>query len=81
MTARMRKAVDEFVSLHKGEEIAVVSHGCAIRSLLSDYAGEPVIWGTNASISKVVYPENEKPFIEYMWDATHLEDARSVKLP
>lgn len=78
---RMRSAVDGFVSLHKGEEIAVISHGCAIRSLLSDYAKEVVIWGTNASVSKVVYPENSEPYIEYMWDDTHLEDARSVKLP
>lgn len=81
VTARMRKAVDKFVSLHKGEEIAVVSHGCAIRSLLSDYAKETVIWGTNASVSRVVYPEDSEPFIEYMWDDSHLEDARSVKLP
>lgn len=81
VAARMRKAVDEFVSLHKGEEIAVVSHGCAIRSLLSDYAKETVIWGTNASVSRVVYPKVGEPFVEYMWDADHLDDARSVKLP
>lgn len=81
VAARMRKAADEFVCQYDGKTVAIVSHGCAIRSLLSDYAGEAVIWGTNASVSKVVYEKGNEPIIEYMWDAEHLGEARSVKLP
>ncbi len=80
VAARMRKAADALAARNSGGVALLVSHGCAIRSLLSDYAGRPVAWGTNASVSKVVYGESG-PVIQYMWDDSHLEGARSVKLP
>ncbi|MCF0121211.1 MAG: histidine phosphatase family protein, partial [Oscillospiraceae bacterium] len=66
-----------------GKTIAVVSHGCAIRSVLSGIINgaeggvENVPHGDNTSVSKIIF-SGGVPSLEYINDASHLDEETST---
>ena len=76
---RMRSAIERIAAAHPDQTVAVVSHGCAIRSALSAFLGltpdqiSQVPLGNNTSVSKL---EAENGEIRAVWynDDSHLPD-------
>ena len=76
---RMRTAIERIAAAHPDQTVAVVSHGCAIRSGLSAFLGlEPeqigqIPLGNNTSVSKLER-ENGQFQVVYYNDESHLTD-------
>ena len=76
---RMRAAIERMAAAHPGQAVAVVSHGCAIRTALSAFLGlEPgqisqIPLGNNTSVSKLE-AENGRIKVVYFNDESHLID-------
>ena len=76
---RIRAAVLDIAAMNRGMTVAAVSHGCAIRALLSVILGVPA-----AEIQRIPYCDNTavalisveggEMSLEYMNDASHLPD-------
>lgn len=81
---RMRCAALSIAKRHKGQIVAVVSHGCAIKNLLcwaSGFALERIMdmpWVENTSISRIEIDEQENPHIAFINDTAHLD---GIELP
>ena len=79
---RMRDVTLELADRHRGQTIVLVSHGCALRCLLSYAMGLPlqrmneVPWGQNTGVSHLLFSEASLPAVAYTWDITHLPDAQ-----
>ena len=80
---RMMRAVLRIAAAHEGQTVAVVSHGMAIRTLLSDILGVPsceirrLPHGDNTSVS-LLEIEGGKINVVYYNDASHLEGELST---
>ena len=76
---RLKCAVDEFIKRHENETLAVVSHGCALRAMIELYFDGMLTWGTNATVSNLVFHKDGKIDVGYLWDDSHLEGVRGDK--
>ena len=76
---RMRAAIERIAAAHPDQTVAVVSHGCAIRTALSAFLGlKPeqigqIPLGNNTSVSKLD-AENGRFQVVYYNDESHLID-------
>ena len=81
---RMRTAIGRIAAAHPDQTVAVVSHGCAIRTALSAFLGlEPeqigqLHLGNNTSVSKLE-AENGRIKVVYYNDESHLPDSSIPK--
>ena len=77
--ARMLAAIGRIAAAHPDQSVAVVSHGCAIRTALSAFLGfgtdqiRQVTLGNNTSVSKLEI-ENGQVRVVYYNDESHLTD-------
>lgn len=75
---RMSNAITEIAKQNLGKSVAVVSHGCAIRTFLCfakglDYKDiMQVEWADNTAVAKLIFDENSGFSIEYENCAKHL---------
>lgn len=75
---RMQKAVGEIVSQNKGKNIAIVSHGCAIKTYICFASGnkldkiQDVGWSDNTSVSLIEYGDDLIPNLLYKNNSDHL---------
>ena len=82
--ARMQAAVERIAQAHPGQTVAVVSHGCAIRTGLSAWLGLPpeqigqIPLGNNTSVAKLE-AENGAVRVAYYNDDNHLPDSHIPK--
>ena len=76
---RMLAAIRRIIASHPDQAVAVVSHGCAIRCVLSAYLGygleeiRQVILGNNTSVSKLETEDGQVRVVYYN-DESHLAD-------
>lgn len=83
LKARMRQVVLEIARRHEGQTVACVSHGMAIRSLLSDILGVPsaeiyrVPHGDNTAVS-LLEIEGEDIRVVFYNDNSHLDGELST---
>ena len=76
---RVKECLCEIAEAHKGQTVAVFSHGFAIRSLLSELMGikshetRKISYCDNTAVALLVY-ENGALTIEYHNDNSHLSD-------
>jgi len=77
---RISKEILAIVRENPGKTIAVVSHGCAIRNLLTFVKGYPVEgitktgWCDNTAVSKIIFDESFTPTLVYENDTSHLRE-------
>ncbi|MEG0692941.1 MAG: histidine phosphatase family protein [Oscillospiraceae bacterium] len=82
---RMVQTVDSLIEQNKGKTIVLVSHGCAIKNYLCYATSTPfeklgeLAWSDNTSISKVTFSDKKIPQVEFMNDATHLDELKVEK--
>ena len=78
VSERMKKAIGEIVSQNVGKNIAIVSHGCAIRTYLCFASGntldklQDMGWSDNTSVSLVEYGADLTPNLVYKNNSDHL---------
>ncbi len=81
---RMVKAMDKIISENENKTIAVISHGCAIKTYQCYLLGKPLSymsqlgWADNSSVSEIVFDENKNPDIIYLNDSSHLSEENST---
>ncbi len=81
---RMKSAVTAIAKENHGRTIAVVSHGCAIRTYLCYAMGmsieqlKEVGWSDNTAVSLVEYDDSLVPKIVFRNDNTHLTEELST---
>ncbi len=81
---RIYNAVLSVVKENRGKTVAVVSHGCAIRTLMCAVKGMPiemlndVEWCDNTAVSIIDYDDNDKPTLILEGDSSHLSDDLST---
>lgn len=79
VVARISPAADEIAARHPGETVAIVSHGCATRSMFLHLKGWDIgrlkefPKGKNTAVTKVLYNPEDGFRVEYMADSSHLE--------
>ena len=79
VVARVSPAVDEITARHPGQAVAIVSHGCAIRSLILHCTGwqidrlKELPKGKNTAVTKVLYNPQDGYRVEYMSNSSHLD--------
>ncbi|MFZ2539159.1 MAG: histidine phosphatase family protein [Oscillospiraceae bacterium] len=82
---RMIATVERLVMQNKGKTIILVSHGCSIKNYLCYATSTPfekvgeLAWSDNTSISKVIFDNARTPQVEFMNDATHLDELKVAK--
>jgi broad specificity phosphatase PhoE len=76
---RMKDAILKIVSENKDKTIAIVSHGCAIRTFLC-YANrlefeelDTLDWSENTGVCKLTFDDELNPSVIYQNDASHLK--------
>ena len=81
---RITLTVTKIAARNRGKNIAIVSHGCAIRNFLC-YAKDKTIeqisdicWADNTAISKIEFDGNLKPTIIFENDISHLNSETST---
>lgn len=80
---RMWDAAMDISRENPGRTVCVVSHGCAIRSLLCRALGKDpdrmndIPWGDNTAVSVLTF-EGEKAHVDFMNDASHIPPELSV---
>lgn len=78
VSERMQKTIGEIVSQNLGKSIAIVSHGCAIRTYLCYASGNTldklhdVGWSDNTSVSLIEYGADLTPNLVYKNNSDHL---------
>lgn len=78
VVARVSPAIDEIAACHPGQAVVIVSHGCAIRSLILHCKGwqidrfKELPKGKNTAVTKVLYNSRDGYRVEYMSDSSHL---------
>ncbi len=81
---RMKAAVTAIAAENHGRTIAVVSHGCALRTYLCYAMGMPIErlkdvgWSDNTAVSLVEYDDNLVPKIIFRNNNDHLTDELST---
>ncbi len=92
VSERMAKAMNEIISENNSKNnsninIAVISHGCAIKtyqSYLIRHSGNLKLnmseldWADNTSVSEIIFDENLNPDIVYLNDSSHLSAENST---
>ena len=79
---RMTAAFTDIAFQEKGKSIAIISHGCALRTLICFLKGltldeiKQVSWKENTAITKFTF-ENGRAVFEFENDSTHLGDYQS----
>lgn len=81
--ARVLSKIRDLVSLHKGQTIAIVSHGLAIRAIMSELMGAPLTEPAKIKLcdnTAVSYIEwDDKPNVVFYGDNTHLGDLSTIE--
>lgn len=78
VSERMQKTIGDIVSQNVGKNIAVVSHGCAIKAYLCFASGKTLDkiqemgWSDNTSVSLIEYEDDLIPRIIYKNNSDHL---------
>ena len=78
VSERMQKTIGDIVSQNVGKNIAVVSHGCAIKTYLCFASGKTLDkiqemgWSDNTSVSLIEYEDDLIPRIIYKNNSDHL---------
>ena len=81
---RMTGAMNKIISENKNRTIAVISHGCAIKTYQCYLMGKSLSymsqigWADNTSVSEIVFDDDSKPDIIYLNDSTHLSEENST---
>lgn len=81
---RVVSAMNRIVADNLGNTIAVISHGCAIKTYQCYLKSETLAymsklgWADNSSISKIIFNDALKPNIVYLNDASHLSEENST---
>lgn len=81
---RIYNAVLSVAKENKGRNVAVVSHGCAIRNLICKVKGMPieqlndVEWCDNTAVYIIDFDENDNPSLVLEGDSSHLSDELST---
>lgn len=81
---RMVLAMNKIITENIGKTIAVISHGCAIKTYQCYLKNEPLSymsklgWADNSSVSKVIFDDDFKPNIVYLNDSVHLSEENST---
>lgn len=81
---RVVSAMNRIVADNVGNTIAVISHGCAIKTYQCYLKGETLAymsklgWADNSSVSKIIFNDTLKPNIVYLNDASHLSEENST---
>lgn len=91
VSKRMIKAMNSIISENAGKDkninIAVVSHGCAIKTYQSylikssgnsDINMSELDWADNTSVSEIIFDENLNPEIIFLNDSSHLSAENST---
>lgn len=74
-------AISDIVSENKGKKIAVVSHGCPIRCImtyLNGYRIEEITkldWVRNSSVTKIVFDDNTNSTVDFFDCCEHFPDS------
>lgn len=77
---RMREALAEITANHPDQTVAVISHGSAIRTVVSSYLGVPILQVPhcdNTAVAKLL-AEDGRVTVEYHGDNSHLTDEIST---
>lgn len=81
VTERVVAAVEEIAAKHRGANVAVVTHGCALRCLFCHFMGYPmermpeVPWSRNTGVNHLAYVGGKPRFLSVA-DLSHLEGAQ-----
>jgi len=81
---RMSRAMNKIITENQGKTIAVISHGCAIKTYQCYLLGKPLSymsslgWADNTSVSEIVFNEESVPEIVYLNDSSHLSEENST---
>lgn len=81
---RMVEAVTDMVRAHPGRHIAAVSHGAAIRALLTYALGVSLsqlcdmLWCENTAVTIIDFDKNIRPSLVQNGDARHISDELST---
>lgn len=77
---RMTKAIDDIVRQNRGKTVAVVSHGCAIRSYICGPLGLGIQrvgeapWCNNTGVTTLIFGDNAGVAVETSGDISHLPE-------
>lgn len=77
---RMVGTIDRLAAEHRGESIAIVSHGCALQTYLAHAQGIPFEETPrnmlhNTAVSKFLYDDGGHISVEYIGDYSHLDES------
>lgn len=81
---RMTGAMNKIISENQNKTVAVISHGCAIKTYQCYLMGKSLSymsqigWADNTSVSEIVFDDDLKPDIIYLNDSTHLSEENST---
>jgi len=81
---RMVEAVTDIANAHRGQDVAIVSHGAAIRTLRVFALGLPLsrlndmLWCENTAVTIIDFDENMEPNLTVNGDAGHISDELST---
>lgn len=81
---RIWAAVTALVEKHRGQNLCVVSHGCAIRNFLCRALDKEierlneVSWCDNTAVSIIEFDENLRSHVVLLNDASHLDEETST---
>ena len=73
---RLKAAILSLAEEHENGTVAVISHGCALKSLFTLLCGKPVKLGTNATVSLLTVDRGSITPV-FLWDDSHLEEVKS----
>ncbi len=84
MAERSIAGFHEIMKKHKGQRVAIVSHGGLLRVFMIELLGLDLnmyrrMWLTNTSISMVDISADDKKFLMTLNDKAHLEMAELLK--
>ena len=81
---RISDAMNKIIAENKDKSIAVVCHGCAIKTYQCYIMNKPLSymselgWADNSSVSEINFDDNLNPDIVYLNDSSHLTDELST---
>lgn len=81
---RMVSAMNKIISESRDKTIAVISHGCAIKTYQCYLMGKSLSymsqigWADNTSVSEIIFDDDSKPDIIYLNDSSHLSEENST---
>lgn len=81
---RMVEAITDIARAHRGQNVAVVSHGAAIRTLRTFALGLPLsqlndmLWCENTAVTVIDFDDKMRPHLTVNGDASHISDELST---